>query len=507
MLFIISSSEPGSPPLVFEDWCVQRRRASPQFQFWNLVLDMELAIFALIRSFREGNFELYRYALYEMIPYFFANNNVNYARWIPINLLDMIVLEEQHPDVASEFHKGNFVIHKSRRDFSAMAIDQAHEQNNSIIKGDGGAIGLTEDPAALRRWMVAEVSRLLAAYEAMSGTIYTRIDSRHHEATVGAQTAFFENVKTMTTVLQDMGNPFQDESSDLLSLDTKNIADPSLAKLVATHNERGLQQFEVFLGGLHNEECSFYNPIKKNKVAFFKQEQHVSSSKEKAPKGDCRLFSRLFISCQTRQCDLQEFFRHENQSSPASLSDRGKLHTCQISQLTEIVQAQVVEVDMPQRAADGEVIIVDGSAMANTTPPRTTKTFEDYAREDILPKIKFYGATYKRVDVVFDVYKKSTLKGEARMRRGQGMRRRVTGTSKNPTNWRSFLRDDDNTTELFQFLADTICQTQTTSTILVTKEGCVICSDNQKSLEAVSPCLHEEADTRTLILCMPTMLQ
>ena len=44
----------------------------------------------------------------------------------------------------------------------------------------------------------------------MSGTI---IDNRHHEAIVGAQTAFFENVKIMTTVLQDMGNPFQDESS------------------------------------------------------------------------------------------------------------------------------------------------------------------------------------------------------------------------------------------------------------------------------------------------------
>ena len=238
-----------------------------------------------------------------------------------------MVLEEQHPDVASEFHKGNCVIHKSRRDLSGMAIDQAHEQNNAVIKGDGGAIGLTEDPAALRRWMVAcpEVSRLLAAYDAMSGTIDTIIDIRHREATVGAQAAFFENMKAMTTVLQDMGNPFQDESSDLLSLDTKNTVNPSLAQLVATHHQRGLQQFEMFLGGLHNEEYSFYNPIKKNKVAFFKQELRVSSSKEKAMKRDCRLFSRLFISCHTRQCDLQEFFRHENQSSPASLCDGGEL--------------------------------------------------------------------------------------------------------------------------------------------------------------------------------------
>ena len=51
-------------------------------------------------------------------------------------IFTLMILEEQHPDVASEFHKGNFVINKSRRDFSVMAIDQAHEQNNAVIKGD-----------------------------------------------------------------------------------------------------------------------------------------------------------------------------------------------------------------------------------------------------------------------------------------------------------------------------------------------------------------------------------
>ena len=50
----------------------------------------------------------------------------------------------------------------------------------------------------------------------------------------------------------------------------------------------------------------------------------ASSSKEKVLKDNCQLFSRLFISCQTRQCDLQEFFKHENQPTPASLSDSGK---------------------------------------------------------------------------------------------------------------------------------------------------------------------------------------
>ena len=348
-------------------------------------------------------------------------------------------LEQQHPDVAREFHKGNFVIHKSRREYSALAIDQAHEQNNAVIKGDGGAIGLTEDPSALRRWMVAgpEVSRLVAGYEAMSGMKDATYSSRHHEQTLSAQKSFFENVKSLSAVMQEMGNPFQEESADLLVLDTKNIADPSRAEMVATHHRRGKEQFQSFMDGLENEgESLFYNPLKKNLVSFFKQEQAKGISKEKVLKDDCQLFSRLFISCQNRQCDLQEFFKHENQSHPASLSDTGKLHTCQKSQLVEILEAQV---NISDREPKGDAIIIDESALINALPPRSSKTFDDYAKEEIIPKVESYGARYERVDVVFDVYKKSSLKSETRSKRGQGIRRRVTGTSKTPGNWQSFL--------------------------------------------------------------------
>lgn len=343
---------------------------------------MELTIFTLIRSFREGDFNLYCEALSELVPYFFANNNVNYARWIPIHLRDMMSLEQQHPDVTRKFHKGNFAIHKSRREYSALAIDQAHEHNNAVIKGDGGEIGLTEDPSALRRWMVAgpEVSRLVAGYEAMSGMKDATYSSRHHEQTLSAQKSFFEKVKSLSAVMQEMGNPFQEESADLLVLDTKNIADPTLAEMVATHHRRGKEQFQSFMEGLEDEgESPFYNQIKKNLVSFFKQEQAKGISNEKVLKDDCQLFSRLFISCQNRQCDLQEFFKHENQSHPASLSDSGKLHTCQKSQLVEILEAQV---NIPDREPKGDAIIIDGSALINALPPRTSKTFDDYAKED-----------------------------------------------------------------------------------------------------------------------------
>lgn len=67
----------------------------------------------------------------------------------------MVTLGQKHPQLAAEFQSGNFVVHKLSQQVSAMAIDQAHKQANTIIKAEGGVISVTEDPSTLRRWMIA----------------------------------------------------------------------------------------------------------------------------------------------------------------------------------------------------------------------------------------------------------------------------------------------------------------------------------------------------------------
>ena len=71
---------------------------------------------------------------------------------------------------------------KSRHAFSAIAIDQAHKQNNTCVKGDGGAVGLTENPAALCRWMVSgpEMACVIGEF---GGSIQKKqdMDYHHHE--------------------------------------------------------------------------------------------------------------------------------------------------------------------------------------------------------------------------------------------------------------------------------------------------------------------------------------
>ena len=53
--------------------------------------------------------------------------------------------------ILNEFEElGHWVMKKTSNRFSAIPIDQAHEQNNAIVKGSGGAVRLTENPVAFR---------------------------------------------------------------------------------------------------------------------------------------------------------------------------------------------------------------------------------------------------------------------------------------------------------------------------------------------------------------------
>ena len=120
-------------------------------------------------------------------------------------------ISETDCPVYQEFQSGKFVVFKYSRTFSAMAVDQAHEQENAVIKGEDGAIGVTEDPLALRRWMVAgpEVSLLATEYEIVSEAKNTNEKIRRHEQTARAQRQFYEKIGKLYSIMKEMGNTFQ----------------------------------------------------------------------------------------------------------------------------------------------------------------------------------------------------------------------------------------------------------------------------------------------------------
>jgi len=110
---------------------------------------------------------IYTSSLCELTPLLFATDHTHYSCWLTIHIRDMQTIESMHPTVFDEFLQGHSTVTKSSNPFSYIALDQAHEQNNELIKGDGGSIGLTENPSGLRRWMLAgaETFRILQDFE------------------------------------------------------------------------------------------------------------------------------------------------------------------------------------------------------------------------------------------------------------------------------------------------------------------------------------------------------
>jgi len=72
-------------------------------------------------------------------------------------------------------------------------------------------------------------------------------ETRHHEQTRKFQETFTKNVQSLVEVIEEMGNPFLEESKDLLRIDTKDIIDPAVASSVNQAESLGNQQYKTFI--------------------------------------------------------------------------------------------------------------------------------------------------------------------------------------------------------------------------------------------------------------------
>ena len=114
---------------------------------------------------------------------------------------------ELAPFVTEEFmNPKHWVVHRTTNTFSAMPGDQAHEQNNELVKGSGGAVRLTENPAALRKWMLArpEQARLLKELEDWSSM--GNGDHFHHEADLSTQEKLKDQVMNICNTMSEMAS-------------------------------------------------------------------------------------------------------------------------------------------------------------------------------------------------------------------------------------------------------------------------------------------------------------
>ena len=177
----------------------------------------------------------------------FALDHVHYACWLPVHNKVMVVLETMHPSVYHEFQKGNFVVQRSTHEFSCVALHQSHEQSTKCIKGDGGVVGLSEDPSALRRWMLAgsEITRVVAKFEQSMGD--DSVTTSHHDQMPHHQATFAKDANCLIATFNELGNPFLECSKELLSPDTKDLMTEDAIQSILSAKELCAIQYQEFV--------------------------------------------------------------------------------------------------------------------------------------------------------------------------------------------------------------------------------------------------------------------
>ena len=426
--------------------------SSPTFMYWDFILRYEKLILIFIAAHRERNFLLYVEIMEKLTPLFFALDHVNYAWWMPVHIRDMKCLPDS---IRDEFEKqGHWVLSKTSKYFSAIPIDQAHEQENASVKGSGGCIGLTENPIALKRWMLSgpELARLQNQFKAEYLPVSDMDDPKYfqnHQSGYAAQKSFHKQVNSLYSTINNMGNPFLDDFPELVTRDSRNCMDELAVNALRTLEYIGTKQYQEFVKCVL-EECSISirDPIKKNSLAVFKQSQIKATSKQgkkiKILQNNVALFGQLFISMQSRDSDLKEFFSHEIQTFPPSLSDFGKLHLPNNkSELLKCIQSPT----QPEPPTFCDCRVMDGAAIVHFLPTTGVATFNDYAENVFIPYLQMQLQSTMRIDIVWDTYLPDSLKESTREKRGKGVRRKVSGQTKLPGKWMDFLCDSKNKTE------------------------------------------------------------
>ena len=142
----------------------------------------------------------------------------------------------------------------------------------------------------------------------------SKAQSLHHDQNESTQKTFDKNVRSLVSVIEELGNLYLEETTDLLVLDTKDIESVSVIHSVQNVQKVGKEALESFVKErlierkkpLVDDVPRIYEvvPLFGNSSA---KDQSAEKQKVASLKSDVQLFSRLYIACQTRDGNLDDF--------------------------------------------------------------------------------------------------------------------------------------------------------------------------------------------------------
>ena len=492
---------PNGPPITFENWCNEQASKSPNFKYWSTLLDMELIYCRFLRAIREGRFLLYREVLNEMCPWFFAFDHINYARWVPVHIRDLMQLEDTHPDVFHEFVEGNFGVQRSQHKFSLIGKDQSHEQSNKTLQSSGGLSDLYDDQETLAVYMLSTPDSLRIVDEFESVLTTPNKSTKHHEEAHSLQVKFFADVKSLVATLSKRENPFMNQGKCLVTLHTREVVDEEVTSSLCGAYEKGKRAHDDFVEA-RLVECSLpiNSPIKKLNVYTFENRPMVKKTKvQKSAKYNASLTVRLFMSLQARpDIDPTEFYKYENHREPPALCDNGLMRSGNKSDILKCLNVPKTRSDSTKNAT---LMVADMPGVVHAVGPAQACTFKDYVSMNLVSYLReFTTNSLREMRLMWDDYPEYSLKIQAHVKRGTGPRTLLEdgSTSIPKGDWQGYLSNTENKKEFFLFAGEQLLQSDL-PVLLITTKGDTVEANRDCDLSGLTKCNHAEADTKIIL--------
>ncbi|CAL8262918.1 unnamed protein product [Arctogadus glacialis] len=267
----------------------------------------------------------------------------------------------------------------------------------------------------LERWIVTgpEINRVLEEFT----TVNDSDDSEwrpHHEEGSASQQRFQRHTKDLMELLLSNGNPFEESSKDLVTLDNKVCESAAAAASVLKVESMGQEQYNNFKKNvLDSHDTPLTAPIKRNNLMLFHEKKTRKKTAAKLRmqhfKRHAELYGKAFIVLESRSGNLEDFFCHESSPYPPALSCEGSLNSCMKSDLLFYIlgnpksggisdSEEIVAPDLY------DFIVIDVGALIHSLPGTTVqgKTFESYIDKVFCPRVQRDLKRSTRVDIVWD---------------------------------------------------------------------------------------------------------
>ncbi|KAL7394540.1 hypothetical protein ABVT39_027571, partial [Epinephelus coioides] len=424
-------------------------------------LDLVEIMLALIRASREGNWILHLAAIRQMIPWCFAYDKVNYARFLPFYYASMTQLPVEHPEVYTQFMEGRFAVQiGTHNPFGHIPVDQTIEETVSRdTQTPGGTKGFSLKKRAVTKYYLTSEYRSRYPRQLRDMTGENDSNFAHPDIQLPRIRKDEVDVQSLVQLMESSWiNPFSPDYEELVSLSTGMAAPPDVANDLIGAPKIGEDAYEDFKQKrmeTDSPDTKFHDRIPEKKLKTFtdlsKKSHTLCKRKEVILKADRKVFGQMILAAESRQLHMGEVLAHPLGPLPWALANS------------------------------------DGSL------------------QSILVQVIHEGGQSQRIDVIFDVYRKMSIKDLERAKRGTdpGIQLRSIAPGHKIYQWKKLLCSSTNKTHLIWFLLeewkghlDKINE----KVLYVTREDACFKLTRQRWEEVPElSSTQEEADTRLLL--------